>query len=160
MEEMQKVLVNEKGMAWITCGQCNHTSAVDLSGSSDGINVMQHKCIKCDALFDVTCEFRKSYRKEVSLQGNFIQQQPREDQAGRIEITDISKIGVKFKTRVKYNFKPGYILKLTFTLDDGKKTIINQMTEVKWVSGQFVGGQFVNQDPWTQKQLGFYFMSS
>jgi len=156
---MQKILVNEKGMAWITCVQCKHTSEVDLRGLSEGVNAIEHKCLKCEAVFEVTCEFRKFYRKEVSLQGTFIQQHPIEEQAGRIEITDLSKIGIKFKTRLKYNFKPGYILKLTFKLDDRNKTIINQMIEVKWVSGQLVGGEFVRQDQWTQKQLGFYFMS-
>jgi hypothetical protein len=159
MEEVQKVLVNEKSMAWITCGQCKHTSAVDLSGSSDGDNIIAYKCLKCEAVFDVACEFRKSYRKAVSLQGTFRQQQPIENQAGRIEITDLSRTGIKFKTRLKYNFQPGYILKLTFTLDDRNKTIVNQTTEVKWACGQLVGGQFIHQDQWTQKQLGFYFMS-
>jgi len=156
---MQKVLVNEKRIAWITCGQCKHTSEVDLQGLREGINIIDHKCSKCEAVFEVACEFRKSYRKEVNLQGTFIQQQPLEEQAGRIEITDLSRIGIKFKTRVKYNLRPGYLLKVKFTLDDRNKTILNPVIEVKWVSGQLVGGEFVHQDQWTQKQLGFYFMS-
>ncbi len=156
---MQKVLVNDKGIAWITCDHCKHTSSVDLSGSNGVVNVIEYKCSKCEAVYEVTCEFRKTYRKEVSLHGTFIQQQPMEEQAGRIEITDLSKTGIKFRTRVKYNLKPGYILKLTFTLDDRNKTLVDQMIEVKWVDGQTVGGTFIHQDQWTQKELGFYFMS-
>ncbi|ABC78161.1 hypothetical cytosolic protein [Syntrophus aciditrophicus SB] len=159
VEEMQKVLVNEKGMAWITCEKCSHTSGIDVSRLSDRAPFIRYKCVKCDAEFDVACEFRKSYRKEVHLNGVFIQQQPREDYAGRIEILDISKTGVRFKTRVKFDFKPGYLLKLSFSLDDAKKTNINQTVEVKWVNGQLVGGEFRNQDHWTSQQLGFYFMS-
>jgi len=60
---------------------------------------------------------------------------------------------------VKFDFKPGYLLKLSFSLDDAKKTNINQTVEVKWVNGQLVGGEFRNQDHWTSQQLGFYFMS-
>jgi len=157
---MQKVLVSEKGVAWITCDKCKNTSEVDLSGRSDRDEpVINYKCAKCEAVSVVSCEYRKSHRREVNLNGTFIQQQPREDYAGRIEIKDISKTGVRFKTRVKYDFKPGYLLKLTFTLNDRNKTNINQIIEVKWVSGQMVGGEFKHQDQWTQRQLGFYFMS-
>lgn len=156
---MQKVLVNEKGIAWITCGQCKHTSAVDLQGLQEGINIIDHQCLKCEAVFEVSCEFRKSYRKGVNFQGTFIQQQPFEEQAGRIEITDLSRIGIKFKTRLKYNLQPGYLLKVKFTLDDRNRTTLNPVIEVKWVSGQLVGGEFVHPDQWTQRQLGFYFMS-
>jgi len=156
---MQKVLVNEKGIAWITCNHCKHTSVVDLNGFGEGINVIEHKCSKCEAVSEVACEFRKSYRKEVSLQGTFVQQRPGEELAGRIEVTDLSRVGIKFKTRVTYDFKLGCILKLSFTLDDRNKTQVNQMTEVKWVEGRMVGGEFVNQDQWSEKQLGFYFMS-
>ncbi len=157
---MQKVLVNEKGKAWITCEKCKNTSEVDLSKVSNCSSiVINYRCAKCEAEFEVSCEFRKSYRKGVQLNGTFVQQQPREDYAGRIEILDISKTGVRFKTRVKYDFKPGYLLKLTFNLDDSNKTSISQLVEVKWVSGQLVGGEFKQQDPSAQKQLGFYFMS-
>jgi len=156
---MKKVLVDEKGKAWITCDQCKHTSAVDLSNRSAGEHLLDYKCVKCETVSEVTCEFRKSFRKEVCLNGTFVQQQPRDVQGGRIEITDISKSGIKFKTRVKYNFKPGYLLKLTFTLDDRHQTLLNQMIVVKWIDGQMVGGEFIRQEPWVQQKLGFYFMS-
>ena len=156
---MQKVLVNEKGMAWITCEKCKHTAGVELNRLGDLGHVEDYRCPKCEAVFEVSYEFRKSYRKEVNLNGTFSQQQPRQDYVGRIEIKDISKTGVKFKTRVKYDFKPGYLLKLTFTLDDRNKTEINQLIEVKWVSGQMVGGEFKQQDQSTKQKLGFYFMS-
>ncbi|OPY13125.1 MAG: PilZ domain protein [Syntrophus sp. PtaB.Bin001] len=156
---MQNVSVDEKGQAWITCDSCKHTSIVDLSNHGAGVNIMNYKCLKCGTEFEVTCEFRKFYRKEVGLNGTFIQQKPLKEQAGRIEIIDISRIGLKFKTRVNFDFKPGYILKLTFTLNNRNKTILNQLIEVKWVSGQIVGGEFINMDQWTRQQLGFYFMT-
>lgn len=156
---MQKVLVNEKGTAWVTCENCKNTSEIDLSNRSDHSPVINYRCGKCETELELRCEFRRSYRKEVNLNGVFFQQEPREDYVGRIEILDISKIGVKFKTRVRFDFKPGYLLKLTFTLDDRNKTNINQMIEVKWVNGLMVGGEFKHQDPRTKQLLGFYFMS-
>ncbi|SEM55738.1 PilZ domain-containing protein [Syntrophus gentianae] len=159
---MRKVLVNEKNMAWVTCEKCSNTSSVDLSNLSKisgSIHIINYKCVGCATVFEVACEFRRVNRKEVSLNGSFIQQQPMEDYAGRIEIIDISKTGIKFKTRVKYNFKPGYILKLTFTLNDGRKTNVNQIIEVKWVSGQIIGGEFKNQDQRTKTDIGFYLMT-
>jgi len=156
---MQKVLVNEKGITWITCEKCKNTSELDLNKLGNREPVINYRCMKCETEFEVSCEFRMSFRKEVNLNGTFIQQHPREDYAGRIEIKDISKTGIRFKTRVKYDFQPGYLLKLTFTLDDRNQTNINQVIEVKWVSGQMVGGEFKYQDQFTQRQLGFYFMS-
>lgn len=153
---MQPVLVGEKGMAWITCEKCNHASAVDLSKRPDSqANSIDYKCANCAAVFKIYCEFRKSQRKEVHLNGTFIQL-PKEDMGGRIEVEDISTIGIRFRTRVKYDFKLGDILKLTFTLDDINNTVINQVVEVRWISGLILGGEFKNQDQWNQEQLNSY----
>lgn len=156
---MQNVLVNEKGVAWITCEKCKHTSEVDFGGRAGREPVIRYRCVKCENEFEVRFEFRRFYRKEVHLNGVFIQQQPDQNYAGRIEILDISKTGVRFKTRVKFDFKPGYLLQLSFSLDDAKKTDIRQIVEVKWVHGLMVGSEFKHLDPWTKQQLGFYFMS-
>jgi hypothetical protein len=156
---MQKVLVNEKGKAWINCEKCRNSTSVDMKEINLTGNIINYKCAKCETEFDVLCEFRKSFRKDVNLEGTFVQQHPRGNNAGKMEVKNISKIGIMIKIQGKSIIKPGYILKVTFILNDTNRTNINQLIEVKWVNGQMMGGEFIQQDMWTKQQLGFYFMS-
>jgi hypothetical protein len=155
---MQKVLVNEKGKAWVSCEKCKNSAETDLNKIDGCKQIINHQCVRCGAVSEVFCEFRKSLRKDVSLNGTFSQQYPRKNQAGKIEIKNISKLGVMLKTQGNYDFKPGDVLKLAFILDDRNRSKINELIEVKWVNGQMLGGEYIQQDMWTKQQIGFYLM--
>ena len=74
-----------------------------------------------------------------------------------MEVKDISKGGLNFKTGMTLLLKVGDNIQLRFTLDNSKKSLIKTSAIIKSVGNNTVGCQFQNTDEY-DSILGFYFL--
>jgi hypothetical protein len=98
-------------------------------------------------------EYRKNYRKKVRLAGEYFVQ--RKDERGEIIIEDISASGIRFAS-----LKPHYIsrndtVELKFTLDNQRRTQIQELVKIVWIIDRNIGAEFINPKS-LEKDLGFY----
>ncbi len=70
---MKTVYVNDTNQATIICPSCGFTKKIDTTKFRNTQKRVKAKC-KCGEVFQVTFEFRKHYRKNVRLPGEYIVQ--------------------------------------------------------------------------------------
>ena len=149
-----KLYVHDDNHITFNCHECGYSKLIDLSIFKKIKTEMKFKC-KCSTIVNCLIEFRKKYRKEVSLNGSY-----RDLKTGIVlpmEIKDISIGGIRFTCFMGPNIMVGDMTHMTFQLDDSKKTEIRLTGEVKWVNNRNVGLKFRELSGY-QKDLGFYFM--
>jgi c-di-GMP-binding flagellar brake protein YcgR len=104
-------------------------------------------------------EHRKSYRKEVQLKSYYVKL-PSTTERGAIAGRNISLGGIGFTTpaSAKHNLSEGDHVWLTFELDDGRQSKIEQSAVVSFVKDRHIGCEFTNLSEQNRKLLGFYLM--
>ncbi|GLI34043.1 MAG: PilZ domain-containing protein [Deltaproteobacteria bacterium] len=148
------VFVNNENRAVILCSRCGKEKITDASkflGQSKPIRV---KC-NCGFSFLITFQRRRHYRKSVFLSGIYSKLEYPMD-SGRMEIEDISRTGLRFRTQDTHHLREGDIVRLEFALDDAHNTPLVLTVELKHVSASRVGGEFC--DPNVPKALAFYLL--
>jgi len=68
---MKTVFVGNSNQATIICPKCGLTKNIDATNFKNTKKRLKAKC-KCGEVFQVTFEFRKHYRKNVRLPGEYI----------------------------------------------------------------------------------------
>ena len=86
---------------------------------------LKAKC-KCGEVFRVELEFRRYYRNEVRLAGEYFFQE--KDERRDILIEDISMTGIRFSTLKPHNISKDDSVELKFTLTNQRKTEIQRFT--------------------------------
>ncbi len=79
--------------------------------------------------------------------------------SGILNILNISKIGIGFSVGYSVNGShqmiPGQKVRVTFQLDNKKKSIISKTITIRTVHDHYVGGEFDLNEAF-EKDLGFY----
>lgn len=155
---MEKVHISSNNTATFVCPNCENTSTVDVSkyAKVDKRVTVNVKC-RCGHRFTVVLEKRKKYRKETNLPGNYVNLNAANDK-GIMVVLDISSSGLKLKLNVKRNFKSGDALRVSFNLDDKRRTRIEKKVVVQNVNGNFIGVAFAPEEP-DDPALGFYLLN-
>jgi hypothetical protein len=149
---MEKVYVNYTNQVMIICPECGLEKNINVFKFKDTHKRLKAKC-KCSKVFRITLDFRKYYRKNVRLAGEYFVRE--KDEKGEILIEDISMTGINFTTLKPHNFFKDDTIELKLALDDQMRTEIHTPVKIKWISDHNVGGQF--KDPKSlNKDLGFY----
>ncbi|PON18249.1 hypothetical protein C2W62_08915 [Candidatus Entotheonella serta] len=154
---MKTLYVNSEQEVTISCPACGgaHTTKVPLH--IRGNQPTTAKCL-CGRAIDVTFEFRRTYRKNTSLQG-LLQRHVTDVVGQAAQIRNLSQNGVQLTTRRWRNFHKHDILTLTFILDNPQRSQIDKRVEVKYVEQQLIGVAFCPEDQLSyQKEIGFYLM--
>jgi len=154
-EEITKVYVNQDGVAVIKCPACEKvktTKVVNFKGSKHVLNV---KCT-CNNVFLVNLEFRKSWRKEIKLPGDFVLL-PEKIHRGRMMVVNISKTGIGLQIIGAHRLKAGEELLVSFILDDGHGSAIDKKVVIRMVKETYIGCEFLEATP-HDRALGFYLM--
>ena len=138
---MKKVYVDDTNQATIICPKCGFEKNTDVTNFKNTQKKLIAKC-PYGEVFRLTLEFRKYYRKQVRLNGEYFVQG--RDEKGKIIIEDISAGGIRFAS-----LKPHYIsrndtVELKFTLDNTMKTEIHKLVKIKWIIDRTVGVQFID----------------
>lgn len=152
--ETIKTFVREDNITTIACPSCKKTKNTSVASFKNKCHFLKVRC-PCKNVFKVQLDFRQYYRKPTDLPGTYVCTKPAGLGGGRMTVEDISLGGVGMLVNETHELKVGCILKLTFTLDDRKKTPLKKQVIIRSIKGNFIGCEFTDKDLY-EKQLGFY----
>lgn len=152
-----KVYVRDNNTATLICPACGaikHTNTDAFRHSRHTITV---RC-RCREMFNILLDFRRHYRKQISLPGTYEITSQGGIGGGIIHIRNISKGGLGFTVSGLHRIDKGQELLLEFQLNDKMKTVLKKMALVKSVQQNNIGCQFM-ENVEIDKALGFYLQS-
>ena len=149
---MKTVHVDDTNQATIICPKCGFTKNIDATNFKNTHKKRKVKC-KCGEIFQITIEFRKHFRKNIRLPGEYIIQ--RKGEKGEIIIRDLSLGGIRFESLRPHQISTDDTLEVKFKLDNQMRSEINKLVRIIWVRDRIVGAQFSESKSY-EKDLGFY----
>jgi PilZ domain len=152
---MTKFYVDDAYQATVVCPKCGFAKLLDTKKYKNTSKKLKAKC-KCGEVFKFTIEFRKYYRKNVKLPGEYRVQEGGE--SGEIIIENLSLGGVQFETLKPHRMSTGNLLTLKFKLGNSGRTEIHRSAKVMWINGQTIGVEFVGPKLF-ERDLAFYLRS-
>ncbi len=154
--ETVKAFVRVDNTATIVCPACKKPKNVNVANFKQKKHYLKVRCI-CDTIFRVHLDFRRHYRKNTELPGQYRYVKP-SGEGGSMIVKDISQSGLGFEVDGTHFIETEHVLKVTFELDNKKKTLIEKKVVVQSVDGGFIGCQFIEEQAY-EKELGFYLKS-
>ncbi len=161
-ENAQRVFATDDGAYVLQCPECERSELVSADPFKKNGWILQVTC-PCSCSFRIIREMRKLYRKEVQLPGSFSSDSAamnRLDVSEKwfsMEVENISKSGLKFKSPMTRLLHEGDNIQLRFNLDNSSESLINKLAMIKSVNNSSVGCQFQDCDK-HDSALGFYFL--
>jgi hypothetical protein len=153
--KMKKVYVDNSNQVTILCPKCGLEQTKNVFKFKDSNKRLKAKC-KCGEAFGFTLDFRKNYRKNVQLAGEYLIQG--KDEKGEIVIEDISMKGIRFSCLNPNHISKNDIVELKFNLDTPMEMEINPIVVIKWTTDRNIGGLFLGPNSLKQ-DLGFFLSS-
>jgi hypothetical protein len=138
----------------IICPKCGLKKNINVFKFKDTHKRLKAKC-KCGEEFRLSLDFRKYYRKNVQLTGEYYVRG--KDEKEEILIEDISKAGIRFATLKPHNFSKDDLVELKFNLDNPMRTEVRTRVKIIWINNRIVGTQFNDKDL-LEKDLELYLM--
>ena len=149
---MKTVHVDDTNQATIICPSCGFTKNINTTKFRNIQKRVKAKC-KCGETFRFTIEFRKQYRKNVRLPGEYIIQ--KKGEKGEIIIRDLSLGGIRFESLRPHQISTDDMLEVKFKLDNSMRSEIRKLVKVIWVRDNIVGIQYSEMKS-SETDLGFY----
>ena len=149
---MKTVYVDDTNQASIICPECGFSKNIDITNFKSTQKRARAKC-GCGESFRFTFEFRKNYRKNVRLAGEYIVKVTGEK--GDVIIRDLSLTGIRFESLKPHEISTNDILEVKFKLDNSKKSEIRKLVKVIWVRDRIVAAHY-SETKLFEKDLGFY----
>lgn len=149
---MQKVYVDETYQASLICPKCGLNKHIDVTDFKDTHKRLKAKC-PCGEVFRFTLEFRKHFRKDVRLAGEYFVK--RKGERGDILVEDISANGIRFASLMPHNISRDDVVELKFTLDNPMRKEIQGLVKIIWINDRNVGAQYIDPKSFNMK-YGFY----
>lgn len=151
-----KAFVRPDSTVTIVCPSCKMPKNVSVASFRNKTHYLKVRC-PCGTVFRVHLDFRQHYRKPTELPGIYKSISP-SGHGGSITVKDVSQSGLGFVV-VGTNFiEKGDKLKVSFDLDDKRKTHLDKKVVVQSVTDGFVGCKFIDEQAY-EKELGFYLKS-
>jgi len=151
---VSKCYLTPEGRGLITCPCCGFGKTVDFKDAIPVNRNVKIRC-KCSETFNGFLEIRQYYRRQVKLTGNYTNLTSM--MTGRMIVENISRWGIGFRVMGFEYFKKEDLVKVTFELDNEKRSRIVAIGSVKHLQGNFVGCRTL-QIRENEKELGFYLM--
>jgi hypothetical protein len=149
---MKTVFVNDANQATIICPKCAFTKEIEMTNFKNTQKSLKGKC-RCGEVFRFTIEFRKQYRKEVRLSGEYRVKE--KGKKGEIIVEDLSMNGIRFVNIGSHQISIDDMLEVKFKLDNQMRSEINKLVKVIWVKDKIVGAKFSEPKSF-KSELGFY----
>ena len=149
-----KVHVRDDLTATLVCPACGTLRQIAADRFRQGRHMIKVQCC-CQQTFEVLFDFRRHYRKQVSLTGTY---QIIGEGGGIIYLNNISRGGVGFTVFGLHRIEKDQRLQIEFQLNDKKKTMLKKMVLVKSVHQNQIGCQFEDLTE-MEKDLGFFLKS-
>jgi hypothetical protein len=155
--QITKTFISRNNTAAISCPKCAKSRNINVEKYRYKRHTIKVRC-SCQHQFAVLLDFRKHFRKETNLEGTYSMVAPAAG-SGILSILNISKLGIGFSLGYSVNgshaMVPGQKVRVTFQLDNKKKSIINKTVTIRTVHDHYVGGEFDLNEAF-EKDLGFY----
>ena len=139
----QKIFITKSGKANISCPECGKTQQMDVSQFGKVEKKVKLKCkCSCKNVFPVVLERRMQSRKPVDFPGNLLigsKNYP-------INIVDISKNGLKIRTKGILDLQIEDKVTIEFVLDDPDESKISKQVIVRKINEIKIGVEFVSKD--------------
>jgi hypothetical protein len=152
--ELVKAYVNEKNEATIRCGACGRKKTADVGQYKDAGKKMKVTC-PCGAAFLVAFELRRHYRKLVNLMGHF-SRDGADANVAAMSIVNVSLAGIGIRTVYDHALQLNDVIRVTFELDDGRKSKISRNAIVRKIDGRTIGAEFCDNK--NDSALAFYLL--
>jgi len=152
--ETIKSFVRKDNTATIVCPSCNMPRNVAVGSYKDKSHFLKVRC-PCGEVFRVHLDFRQFYRKATELPGTYRCIKPPGGDSGIMTVKDISQGGVGIHVSGFHTLQVGYILSLSFNLDDRKNTPLTKEVHIQSVLNNVIGCRFAGNQLY-EKELGFY----
>jgi len=124
---MKKIYVDDTNKAMIVCPKCGFVKTIDTTNYKETQKRLKANC-KSGEVIKFTLEFRKHYRKDIRLHGEYIIQQSGEK--GEVVIEDLSMSGIRFESLKPHQISTGDTLEVKFKLDNLSQTEIRKLVKV------------------------------
>jgi hypothetical protein len=155
---MLKIFADKQGQAIFVCPHCGFSTSFDASAYRERDSRITIKC-RCGKKLALLVEFRKFYRRAVSLLGQC--ENHRTKESLDIRLHDLSMSGLSFSVASIREvetppFQVGDVLTVQFRLDYPPRDLIQRRAEVRNMRGDVIGVQFFRSE--YDKELGFYLL--
>ena len=149
---MYTIYTDDTNQVSIICPKCGHEQNIDTTKFKDTQKKLKGKC-KCGEPYQYTIEFRKRYRKDVRLSGEYII--PGIEEKGEIIIRELSMSGIQFECLNPHHISKDDTVKVKFKLDNPKRSEIQKPVKVIWVRDRTIGAHYIEK-MFYETDLGFY----
>ena len=137
---MYTIYMNDTSRVSIICQNCGLEQRVDTTNLKDTEKKLEGKC-SCGVPYQFNIEFRKRYRENVKLSGDYFIQGIGEK--GEIIIRDLSLIGILFECKNPHHISKDDLLIVRFRLGGSKKSEIRKHARVVWIKDNTIGADFI-----------------
>ncbi|NOX34375.1 MAG: PilZ domain-containing protein [Deltaproteobacteria bacterium] len=149
----QKAFLTKSGKANFSCPECGKTRQMDVSRFTNVEKEVKLKCTcTCRHVFSVVIERRMHIRKKVDLSGALLFGNKRHP----VKVVDISRLGLKLRTKGLPDLNPGDRVVIEFTLDDAWNSLVSKEVNIKKINQKDIGVEFSSRDHYDK--LGTYLL--
>jgi hypothetical protein len=143
--EVVELYVFKKKEVAIVCPSCGLAKTVPVEPlRTKGHWEVKAKCTRCAHVFRINLNFRKYFRKTVTLQGQLLDAADATAPVARVLVRDISMEGAGLEVQeTARSLSSGEILVLQFPTAEGGQ--LRKDVELKSVRGDRVGARFVDR---------------
>lgn len=164
---VQNLNVRKDNRVTLSCPSCLLVREISVDKYMGLKHFLTVNC-PCGTTYGVNLNFRKHYRKDVSI-GGYYTATDNED-SGWMEsgsmptvpincrIKNISMGGIGFTALKKVRVQLGDELKVKFTLDKVPPEIVEKNVIVRTINDNYIGCEFLEPTGYTDRTLGFYLM--
>ena len=152
--ETVKVYVQDDNCITIKCPDCSQPACIKVESFRNKCHTFKVRCT-CKAIFKVEVDYRRFYRKPTRIAGIYRSIKPPRREGGEILIINLSKEGIGFKAFTEHDIRKGNTLRVSFELDDHKKSYLQKKVKVQSINKDVIGCRFLDPDLF-ETALGFY----
>jgi len=149
-----KAHVRDNNTATLTCPACGIIKHIEADSFRHSRHTITVRC-RCQQIFTVLLDFRRHYRKQISLTGSYEIINQGGIGGGLIHLYNISRGGGGFSISGLHRIKKDQELLLEFQLNDKMKTVLKKQVVVKSVHQNNIGCQFMDNVE-MERALGFF----
>lgn len=149
---METIYTDSTNRVTVTCPKCGLEQNIDTTNFKDSSKKLKGRC-RCGEPYEFTIEFRKRFRKDVELPGEYIIL-GRGDKK-KILIKELSFTGLQFESLEPHYISKDDTLVVTFELDNHWRSKIRKLVKVIWLRDLIVGAEYIESKLY-ENDLEFY----
>ena len=163
---IQSINVRKDNQITLSCPDCLLVREMSVDKHMGRKHFLTVSC-PCGMIYGINLNFRKHYRKEVSIGGYYTSDDSTSGWADdgnlptvpiNCRIKNISMSGLGFIALNKVRVQVGDVLQVKFTLNKTPPEIMEKKVIVRTIKDYYIGCEFVEEAGYTDRTLGFYLM--